>query len=106
MDKIEKEIEDFDEKIARQQVPERNYGTAEKFVFELLKNPVKMWDKGGYQGKRLVAKMVFLKNPVFDRKNGYGTAEITSGIKLFDILGDYKSHDVEAGRLNSRPKTS
>lgn len=99
VDELEKEIKDLDEQIGKTSLSAESYGTASELVIDLLKNPIFTWKNGGYKGKRLVTKLIFVENPVYDRVLHYGTAELSVGIRLFELLLAQESQGVEAPRV-------
>lgn len=92
---IDKQIKDLDKKLSTNQIDDGSYRTAVEIVLGLLKEPVITWQNGGYNGKRLVARLVFSGNLVFDRNIGYRTAELASAIKLFELIQARRTQDVE-----------
>ena len=99
--KLDREIADLKKKINNGTLTDESYGTALQLVLGLLKQPAVVWQRGGYEGKRLITKLVFIENPVYDRKQSYGTAALSSSIKLFDLLSSQKTHDVEMPEIES-----
>ena len=90
IDKIEKEIAENESSIARKSFSEESYGTTLKLIIDLLKKPIDVWEKGGYNEKRLVTRLVFSTNPIYDRETGYGTADLSIGVRLFEQIGTQK----------------
>jgi len=99
VNKIDKEIEDLDKNIGKAGLGSESYGTASDAVLSLLKNPIFTWQNGGYKGKRLVTKLVFTENPVYDRELHYGTAELSVGVKLFELILAQEPQGVEMGGI-------
>lgn len=96
--KIDEEIVQIGEDRKKKIDPEK-YGTALDVVFGLIKQPAVAWAHTGYAGKRLIVKLVCTKNPVYDRVEGYGTTEMSEGIKLFELVQANGSQDVEMGGI-------
>lgn len=99
LEKIDLQVRELDQQIRNQESFGESYGTATNLTLCLLKDPIFTWQNGGYNGKRLVTKLVFVENPVYDRKLHYGTAELSTGIKLFELISAQKTHDVEMGGI-------
>jgi DNA invertase Pin-like site-specific DNA recombinase len=99
VDRNNEEIKNLNKQIENRNINSESYGTAAETVMTLLKNPVFTWNNGGYKGKRLVTKLVFTENPVYDRKLHYGTAELSVGIRLFELISAQKTQDVEMPRI-------
>ncbi|MDD3471949.1 MAG: recombinase family protein [Syntrophaceae bacterium] len=97
LEMIDREIDSFTALIARRRIDGESYGTAVESVLGLLKEPVITWENGGYAGKRLITKLVFVENPVYDRRLGYGTENLSTAVRLFELIQAQKSHDVEMG---------
>ncbi len=96
---VEKEIAEIDQLIESSKEIGVNYGTIAEFVLSLLENPAFVWEKGNYDKKQLIAKLVFVENPIYDREVGYGTANLSAGIKLFEQISDFQYQDVEMARI-------
>ncbi len=96
---IERGIADLDENISRRSITDEAYGTAVDLVLGLLKKPIDTWANGGYKGKRLITKLVFVKNPVFDREVGYRTKDLARAIRLFQLISGQQLLDVEVGGI-------
>lgn len=87
------------EKLEDKETTKLDYGTAVDTVFEIIKKPSHIWGKGSYNDKRLVLKLVFADDLVYDPNSGYGTAELSIALKLFRLIGDQNSKDVETGGI-------
>ncbi len=72
-----------------------DFGTAVDVVYDFLKDPYEQWVNGDIHQKRLVLKLVFSGSLVYDRENGFGTAEVALPSKVFSLFGVPKSQDVE-----------
>jgi site-specific DNA recombinase len=94
---LEAQIAQTEQVMLRSDITAESYGTALGLVLGVIKCPVFIWQNGGYQGKRLVTRLVFVENPVYDRELAYGTAELSVVVKLFDLIQGKKLHDVEMG---------
>ena len=104
LEKIDLQVKELDRQIRNQESFGESYGTATNLTLNLLKDPVFTWQNGGYNGKRLVTKLVFVENPVYDRMLHYGTAELSLGIKLFELISTQKVQDVEMRGIEPRCK--
>ena len=76
-----------------------DFGTTVDVVYNFLKNPYEQWVNGDIKQKRLVLKLVFSGSLVYDRENGFGTAEVALPSKVFSLFGVPKSQDVEKGGI-------
>ena len=98
------EIEEIDQLIENSKEINIDYGTVADFVLSLLENPAFVWEKGSYDKKQLITKLVFVENPIYDRELGYGTANLSAGIKLFEQISDFQYQDVEMPVLKPDPR--
>jgi len=48
-----------------------------KLVFDFIGTPSKYWLNTDLEGKQMLHKMIFLKNPCYDATNGFGTPELS-----------------------------
>lgn len=80
---------------------DQDFGTAADEVMSILKNPVNKWDSEDLEEKRLVIKLVFDGDPVYDKNHGFGTAELSCVIRLFERVGATNSRDVEMPEIES-----
>ena len=76
-----------------------DFGTAVDVVYNFLKNPYGQWVNGDLNAKRLVLKLVFSGDLVYDREKGFGTAEVALPLKVFSLFGVPKTQDVEMARI-------
>ncbi len=53
--------------------PDDKFGTAKTVVFEVIKNPLTVWEKGDFADKRLLLNMYFRHGIVYDKETGFGT---------------------------------
>jgi DNA invertase Pin-like site-specific DNA recombinase len=95
IESIEVDIKKVDQLIENSNNIHQDYGTAVEIILGLLENPAFVWENGDYNKKQLITKLVFVENPVYDREVGYGTANLSIGIRLFEIICTQKAHDVE-----------
>jgi site-specific DNA recombinase len=80
-----------------------NIETALNIVFDFLKNPLDRWQKGDIHRKRLVLRLVFEENLVYNRKSGFETAILSLPLRVFVLPEGQISCLVEVGRMSSRP---
>lgn len=71
-----------------------SFGTATEEVMEVLKNPRNKWDSGTLDEKGLVIRLVFDGDPAYNKNCGFGTAELSAVIKLFERIRTTNSQDV------------
>ena len=81
----------------------KDFGIALDEVLGFIKSPYSTWINGDINDQRLVLKLVFARKISYDRENGFGTTEISDGLKLFKLIDTSDSPDVEMGGLNPRP---
>lgn len=75
--------------------PQLEFGTAVNAVFELLKNPYSMWEKGSLEDKRLVLKLVFAEQVVYDHEKGFETPILSLPLRAFQLSDVSRSQLVE-----------
>ncbi len=102
----EKQIEDLSneelalkDKITSTESKEINFGTALDFVFDVLKNPYKVWEDGDLNLKRLILKLVFHTNISYSKNSGFGTAILSLPLRVFETFDVSISMDVEVARI-------
>ncbi len=95
IEEVDRKIKDERESSSLKKIDGESYGTAAEVVLGMLKNPAFMWENGGYKGQRLITKLVFVGNPVYDRNLGYGTENLSVAVRLFELIQAQESHDVE-----------
>ncbi|HEY4506362.1 MAG TPA: recombinase family protein [Candidatus Paceibacterota bacterium] len=83
-----------------------NIETALGIVFDFLKNPLKQWLKGNIHTKKLVLKLVFEENLVYNRNSGFETAILSLPLRVFALPEAQKSSLVEMGVSKPRPRKS
>ena len=74
-----------------------SFETALNEVLGYIKNPYEIWSSGIFEDKRLVLRMVFAEQLVYNRKTGFETASFSLPITLFQLSVTEKSHLVETG---------
>lgn len=99
---VDEQVAALEEKTATPNLGAADYGTALHLVFALLKRPAHIWQNGGFKGKRLITKLIFVENPVYDRELAYGTADLSVVIKLFSLIQADSLHDVEMRGIEPR----
>jgi len=72
-----------------------DFGTALDVVLAFLQNPYVYWENGGLYEKRLALKLVFSGKLPYHFENGFGTTEVCSVLKVFELIGAQKLQDVE-----------
>jgi site-specific DNA recombinase len=76
-----------------------SFGTAADEVMDMLNNPRNKWDSGSLDEKGLVIRLVFDGDPAYNKNCGFGTAELSAVIKLFERIRTTNSRDVEMTRI-------
>lgn len=61
-----------------------SFETALNQVFEVLENPHIQWEKEDLFEKRMIFKIVFEKKLAYDPQNGFGTAELSLPLRVFE----------------------
>ena len=77
--------------------------TALDIVFDFLKNPLDRWQKGDIYRKRLVLRLVFEENLVYNKNSGFETAILSLPLRVFCLPEAQNTCLVEVGILKSRP---
>jgi translation initiation factor 2 beta subunit (eIF-2beta)/eIF-5 len=73
--------------------------TALDIVFDFLKNPLKQWKEGNIHTKKLVLKLVFEENLIYNKNSGFETAILSLPLRLFTLPEAQKPMLVEVGRV-------
>lgn len=81
-----------------------SFGTAFDEIMGILENPINKWDSENLEDKKLIVKLVFEEDPVYDKNYGFGTAELSCVLTLFRQISDSKSRDVEMGGIEPPSK--
>lgn len=80
-----------------------NIETALNIVFDFLKNPLEMWQKGDIHRKRLVLRLVFEAPLAYNKNSGFETATLSLPLRVFTLPEAQNVRLVEVARLNPRP---
>ena len=72
-----------------------SFETALHEVFGYIKSPYKIWANGLFEDKRLVLRMVFTDNLVYNKKSGFETALLSLPVMVFQQSDAEKSRLVE-----------
>lgn len=76
-----------------------NFETALKEVLGYIKSPYEIWSNGIFEDKRLVLRMVFEENLVYNKKSGFETALLSLPVMVFQHSHTEKSRLVEMGGI-------
>jgi site-specific DNA recombinase len=95
VESIAEEISILEEKLNKRISVTYDVGTAIEEVFDFIENPYSVWMDEDLQKKKLAVKLVFSGSINYDRENGFGTTDISPGIKLFQAIEANGSQDVE-----------
>ena len=71
-----------------------DFGTAFDKVVGFIKSPYDTWENGDLHTRQTISNMVFHSKPSYDRKNGFGTADYSIAIRLFEQNATNSSKDV------------
>lgn len=73
-----------------------DFGTALEATFAFLKNPYLYWVRDDLKSKHLVLKLVFSDRLVYERGKGFGTANLSLPLRVFELteLGDNTKVDI------------
>lgn len=77
MDELEKERLTVKEEMTNYVDENLNFRTALERVTEYFNNPLERWNSGDLEGRRKLLNMVFNKNIVYDRTQGFRTADLS-----------------------------
>lgn len=69
--------------------------TALDIVFEFLNSPLKRWENGDMQTKRLVLRLVFEERLAYNKNSGFETAILSLPLRVFTLPEAQKSSVVE-----------
>jgi len=76
--------------------PRADYGTAFDAVRSLIENPLLLWQTGSRETKRLVPRLVFTSLLPYDRKSGFGTADLALPYLVLGRIAGDKSYLVDS----------
>lgn len=99
--KLIEEKEKLEEAAGERQSFDIHFGTAVEEVMSILNNPVNKWDSENLDDKRLVIKLVFNGDPVYDKIHGFGTTDLSCVIRLFEGIRATNYRDVEMGVIET-----
>jgi len=77
-----------------------NIETALDIVFDFLKNPLDKWQKGDIHQKRLVLRLVFQEQLVYNKNSGFETAILSLPLRVFTLPEAQNSRLVDLIRKN------
>lgn len=89
----EEQILENQSRVMRSTKPD--FGTALDVTFNFLKNPYLYWMKDDLKAKHLVLKLVFEDRIIYDRENGFGTANLSLPLRVFELNEQGNSNDVD-----------
>ncbi len=81
------------------------FQTAVGAVFNYLSDPLKQWQKRGYEGKRLLLGMYFEQKLVYNHEFGFQTAQIPFVLATIQQEHVSKNHLVEMAGVKPASKT-
>jgi site-specific DNA recombinase len=87
------------DKLTRKTIPQISFGTALEKTLDNLRKPNIKWVNGDLNAKRQVFKLVFSELVPYSQENGFGTAKLSLPLKVFELIGASKTHDVEMGGI-------
>ena len=64
--------------------------TALEIVFDFLKDPLIQWQKGNIHTKKLVLKLIFEQNLVYNKNSGFETAILSLPLRVFTLPEEQK----------------
>ena len=76
-----------------------SFGTALEKVLGFVKSPYIVWSSGDVDDKRLALQLVFAGPLEYSREKGFGTANLSIALRLFEQISASKSQDVEMGGI-------
>lgn len=77
MDKLEKEKVGLQEEMKNFVNEQLDFRTALEMVTDYLSKPLERWEKGDLDTRRKLLRMCFKRNMVYERKNGFRTADLS-----------------------------
>lgn len=93
------------EKIREAKLKGQDFGTAMNAVVDLIGNPYAKWRNDNIEDKKLVLKLVFTDKLRYSRDNGFGTADYSLPIKVFEQLSTNNSQGVEMWGIEPQSTT-
>lgn len=78
---VEKKKE-LEEQSPRNFYTDKNFGTALENVFDVIKNPISMWQSDDYEDKKTILFMYFEEKLRYNHRTGFGTATLAYPIEL------------------------
>jgi site-specific DNA recombinase len=93
--------------LVRQSYTSKEFGTASEKVFNTLKKPMDMWKSDEYNDKRTILFMYFEEELRYDYNLGFGTATLSTPLRLINtIKDDKKSSSTESVEMSgSEPES-
>ncbi len=83
--KLSKEEETLENQIRFMGSTKPDFGTALDRTFNFLKNPYLYWMKDDLTAKHLVLKLVFADLLIYNRLKGFGTANLSLPLRVFEL---------------------
>ena len=84
--------------------PVKPYQQMYRTAMQYLCKPYKLWNEGGYEGKRTVLKLTFTKHLIWERSGMYRTPELSLPFKVLDGFLNLGKIMVRVARLElARP---
>lgn len=80
--RLKKIKEEGERELGRQLYSQEEFGTALEKVFDIIKEPLKMWKSDDYNNKQLILFMYFGEKLKYDYNSGFGTASLAYPVSL------------------------
>ena len=68
--------------------PLRSFDESLRTALEFLANPLKLWQFGNLEYKRVVLKLAFADRLIYSRKEGFRTAVLSLPFKVLELLSE------------------
>jgi len=90
-----KEKENLEQETIPKDFSQEKFGTNLERVFNVLENPLLLWNSDNVVDQQTLLYMYFEKGLSFDYKNGFGTTNFSPAINLLSDIAGAKNHRVE-----------
>ncbi len=95
VENLTNEEQDLENQLAVMRSRRPEFGTALDITFNFLKSPYTYWMKDDLKAKHLVLKLVFAERIIYDRENGFGTANFSLPLRVFELSDTTNSSTVD-----------
>lgn len=99
IEKLVQEEEALKPKITKIEEKLASFGTAFDVVMDFVESPYFTWEKGNLKRKRLLLRAAFPSGLPYHFENGFGTAELSCVLKVFQQIESSNTQHVEMGGI-------